>query len=209
MQSFISLDSNHLFLREGLQSCQRSPFLSEIGIAHCQQRALLGSLITVMLAEVKYLWRVCFLSPDLIFKLRFSNLIEMLITHVFFLLSFRFFGSTKRSFRSHLFCKEWHIGGHDCCRKGVAKNGGGVEEMGGTYFQSSQRIVGSRSIRWFALNTQYWRVELHSLIITPGLSLLSFVTFDKLIPLRIIFFISKMQITFLYSVPCISFLLLP
>lgn len=86
---------------------------------------------------------------------------------------------------------------------------GGVEEMGGTYFQSSQRIVGSRSIRWFALNTQYWRVELHSLIITPGLSLLSFVTFDKLIPLRIIFFISKMQITFLYSVPCISFLLLP
>lgn len=55
MQSFISLDSNHLFLREGLQSCQRSPSLSEIGIAHCQQRALLGSLITVMLAEVKYL----------------------------------------------------------------------------------------------------------------------------------------------------------
>lgn len=203
MPSFISLDSNHLFLREGLQSCQRSPSLAEIRIAHCQQRALLGSLITVTLAEVKYLWRMCFLSPDLIFKLRFSNLIEMLITHVFFPLSFRFFGSSKRSFRSHLFCKEWHIGGHDCCRKGVAKNGG-WKKWARTYFQSSQRIVSLRSIRWFALNTQYWRVDLHSL----GLSLLSFVTFDKLTPLRIIFFISKMEIIFLYSVPCVSFLLL-
>lgn len=140
MQSFISLDSNHLFLREGLQSfrkcgygSKRSPSLAEIRISHCQQRAPLGSLITVMLAEVKYLWRMCFLSPDLIFKLRFSNLIEMLITHVFFPLSFRFFGSSKRSFRSHLFCKEWHIGGHDCCIKGVAKNGG-VEEMGENLF---------------------------------------------------------------------------
>jgi hypothetical protein len=33
-----------------------------------------------MMMEVKYLWRMCFLSPNLIFKLRFSNFIEILIT---------------------------------------------------------------------------------------------------------------------------------
>lgn len=45
------------------------------------------------------------LSPNLIFKLRFSNLIAMLITRVFSL-PFRFFGKSQRSLSSHLFGEE-------------------------------------------------------------------------------------------------------
>lgn len=55
MQYYIFLDFNCVFLIEGLQSCKKKTFFSEIGTAHCQQCALLHSLITVMLTEVKYL----------------------------------------------------------------------------------------------------------------------------------------------------------
>lgn len=61
------------------------------------------------------------LSPNLIFKLRFSNLIAVLITPVFSL-PFRFFGKSQRSLSSHMFGKEWHVGGHEYCLKSVAKN---------------------------------------------------------------------------------------
>lgn len=113
---FLELQS---FIAHGrIIKLQKEASLSETRTALCQWCAPLRSLITVMLMEVKYLWRMCFLSPNLIFKLRFSNLIEMLITHVS-PLPFRFFGRSKRSLRSHLFYEEWHIGGDDSCTRAV------------------------------------------------------------------------------------------
>lgn len=103
--------------------------LSESRAAHHhQQCAPLYSLITVMLKEVKYLWRMCFLSPNLIFKLRFSNLKEMLINLCFFPSSWSFFGRSKRSLHSHLFCRKWHIGWYNLLHQGCCQEWG-VEKI--------------------------------------------------------------------------------
>lgn len=58
-------------------------------------------------------------------------------------------------------------------------------------FNSVKRIVGS------CRNEQYRRADLHCLTVTFALPFLSIVTLDKLTPLRLSFFISKIKTVFI------------